>query len=70
MRDEKVILDLDLAKLCNVKTKHFKEAVRRNIDNFPDDFMFVLKSEEFENEFLNFYFADSNYIIISRRLIY
>ncbi len=49
IRGEKVILDFNLAQLYNVETKHFKEAVRRNIVNFPDDFMFVLTVVEFEN---------------------
>ena len=43
------MLDKDLAKLYNVETKVLKQAVRRNIDRFPDDFMFELSNEEFTN---------------------
>jgi len=48
IRGEKVILDRDLAALYDVPTKVLKQAVRRNIDRFPDDFMFVLDETEFE----------------------
>jgi len=47
IRERKVILDHDLAKLYNVETKVLKQAVRRNIERFPDDFMFELSSQEF-----------------------
>jgi hypothetical protein len=49
VRGEKVILDSDLAKLYGVETRRLNEQVRRNIDKFPDDFMFQLTKEEFEN---------------------
>ena len=49
IRGQKVILDRDLAKLYNVDTKHLKEAVKRNIARFPEDFMFEMKKEELEN---------------------
>ena len=49
LRGEKVLLDRDLAELYGVKTKALKQAVRRNIERFPDDFMFELTKEEFEN---------------------
>jgi hypothetical protein len=42
------MLDTDLARLYGVTAKRLNEAVRRNIDRFPDDFMFQLTSEEFE----------------------
>ena len=47
IRDKKVMLDRDLAELYGVETKRLKEAVRRNMDRFPDDFMFVLTVKEF-----------------------
>jgi len=47
IRDKKVMLDRDLAQLYNVETKVLKQAVRRNIDRFPGDFMFELSNEEF-----------------------
>ena len=49
LRSEKVLLDHDLAELYGVETKVLKQAVRRNIKRFPDDFMFELTKEEFEN---------------------
>ena len=49
VRGEKVILDSDLATLYGVETRRLNEQVRRNIDKFPDDFMFQLTKEEFEN---------------------
>ncbi len=42
LRGEKVILDVHLAELYDVETRTLKQAVRRNIERFPDDFMFVL----------------------------
>jgi hypothetical protein len=49
IRKEKVMLDQDLAELYDVETSYLKRQVRRNIDRFPDDFMFELTTEEFEN---------------------
>ena len=49
LRGEKVLLDRDLARLYGVETKVLKQAVRRNIERFPKDFMFELSKEEFEN---------------------
>lgn len=48
-RKQRVILDKDLAELYCVETKQLKRAVRRNINRFPEDFMFELNQEEFEN---------------------
>ncbi|MFZ5953068.1 MAG: ORF6N domain-containing protein [Candidatus Rifleibacteriota bacterium] len=48
VRGQKVMLDSDLAELYQVETKALKRAVRRNIDRFPDDFMFELTKEEAE----------------------
>ncbi|CAL67125.1 conserved hypothetical protein [Christiangramia forsetii KT0803] len=49
IRDQKVMLDRDLAELYQVETKHLKRQVRRNIERFPDDFMFELNEEEINN---------------------
>ena len=49
IRGKKVMLDRDLAVLYDVETKYLKRQVRRNIGRFPDDFMFQLTDEEFEN---------------------
>ena len=43
------MLDRDLAELYGVETKRLKEQVRRNIERFPDDFMFELSKSEFTN---------------------
>jgi hypothetical protein len=49
IRGEKVMLDSDLAALYGVETRVFNQAVNRNIERFPDDFMFQLTKEELEN---------------------
>jgi hypothetical protein len=49
IRGEKVILDSDLAELYGVQTRRLNEQVRRNIEKFPEDFMFQLMKEEFED---------------------
>ena len=48
IRGKRVILDNELAKLYEVETKALKQAVRRNIDRFPEDFMFQLTKEEWK----------------------
>jgi len=48
IREQKVMLDKDLAKLYGVSTKAFNQAVRRNRQRFPEDFMFRLSAEEYE----------------------
>jgi hypothetical protein len=47
IRDKQVILDKDLAILYQVETRVLNQAVKRNIDRFPNDFMFQLSKEEF-----------------------
>ena len=47
IRDRGVILDVDLALLYGVETKVLNQAVKRNADRFPDDFVFQLTAEEF-----------------------
>jgi hypothetical protein len=49
IRGKKVMLDMDLAKLYEVETRVLKQAVRRNIDRFPEDFMFELTEDEIQN---------------------
>lgn len=49
IREKKVMLDRDLAELYGVETKNLKRQVRRNELRFPEDFMFELNEEEFEN---------------------
>lgn len=49
IRNQKVMLDRDLAILYGIETKRLKEQVKRNISRFPEDFMFELTKSEFEN---------------------
>ena len=49
IRDARVMLDRDLAGLYVVETRTLKQAVRRNVKRFPDDFMFELSYQEFRN---------------------
>ena len=49
IRGKKVILDSDLASLYEVTTGNLNKAVRRNLDRFPQDFMFQLTDQEFKN---------------------
>jgi hypothetical protein len=59
IRDVKVMLDRDLAELYDEETKRLKEQVRRNIERFPEDFMFELTKEELQN--LRSQFATSSW---------
>lgn len=58
IRGQQVMLDSDLAFLYGVETRRLNEQVKRNIERFPDDFMFKLTKEEFD--FLKSQFAMSN----------
>jgi hypothetical protein len=49
VRGQKVMLDFDLAELYGVQTRALKQAVRRNLDRFPADFMFELSAAEIQN---------------------
>jgi len=48
IRNQKVMLDFDLAELYGVLTKRLNEQVKRNLDRFPPDFMFIITHEEWE----------------------
>jgi len=48
LRDQKVLVDRDLADLYGVDTRILNQAVKRNLKRFPDDFMFQMSKEEFE----------------------
>ena len=65
IRGLKVMLDKDLAGLYGVETKRLKEQVRRNIQRFPEDFMFELTREELQN--WRSQFATSNSIRMGMR---
>lgn len=58
IRGERVMLDSDLAEIYGVETKMFNRAVKRNINRFPEDFMFQLTAEEYES--LRFQIGTSN----------
>src|SRR6267378_6994247 len=60
IRHEKVILDFDLARLYGIETRALKQAVRRNRERFPADFMFQLSANEIET-------VVSHFVIPSRR---
>ena len=59
IRGHQVMLDEDLAKIYQVETKRLNEAVKRNIDRFPIEFMFQLTKEEYGN--LKSQFATSSW---------
>lgn len=67
IRGERVILDFDLALLYEVETKVLNQAVKRNIQRFPEDFMFQLTIEEWEN--LRFQIETSNEITPSSQIV-
>jgi hypothetical protein len=49
IRGQKVMFDFDLAALYEVETRVFNQAIKRNIDSFPKDFMFRLTAKEWKN---------------------
>ena len=55
IRGQKVIVSRDLAQLYGVTTGNLNKAVKRNIDRFPNDFMFQLTAEEYKS--LRFHFG-------------
>ena len=65
IRDQQVMIDRDLALFYGVETRRLNEQVKRNIARFPDDFMFQLNKEEFED--WKSHFATSNSIIMGAR---
>jgi len=66
IRNQKVMLDRDLATLYGIETKRLKEQVRRNIHRFPKDFMFQLTKSELDN--WRSQFATSNKDIMGLRV--
>ena len=48
LHSQQVMLDRDLAELYQVETRALKQAVKRNLDRFPDDFMFELADDEID----------------------
>lgn len=60
IRGKQVMLDVDLARLYGVETKRLNEQVKRNIERFPEDFMFQLNKEDFENWKSHFAISNSD----------
>lgn len=59
IRGKKVMIDKDLAVLYGVTTFNLNKAMKRNKDRFPEDFMFQLSKDEFQN--LIFHFGTSSF---------
>ena len=49
IRNQKVMIDYDLAAMYEIETRVLNQAVKRNLDRFPDDFMFQLTKDEWES---------------------
>jgi hypothetical protein len=64
IRNQKVILDADLAEVYDVPTKRLNEQVKRNADRFPEDFMFQLTAQEWSN--LKSQFATSSLEVVQK----
>jgi hypothetical protein len=65
IRGQRVMLDVHLAELYEVETKVLKQSVRRNLDRFPEDFMFELTNIEFDelrSQFVTSYWKSVNYM--------
>ena len=59
IRGQKVMLDRDLAEMYGVQTKVLNQAAKRNIERFPEDFMFQLTNEEAQNWWSQFVTSNS-----------
>ena len=62
IRGQQVMLDYDLAELYGYEVKALNQQVKRNIDRFPEDFMFQLKKEEIPEEFSKSQIVTLNHI--------
>ena len=60
IRGQRVMMDQDLARLYGVETRTLNQAVKRNNERFPNDFMFQLSSEELQNWISQFVISNSN----------
>jgi hypothetical protein len=70
VRGPKVMIDADLASLYDVETRTLVQAVKRNLDRFPEDFMFQLTAEELENWRSHFVTSNPNAKMSLRRRPY
>ena len=65
IRGKRVMLDFELSKVFGITTKAFKQAIKRNINRFPDDFMFQLTKPELEvlrSQFVTFNLLNTRYL--------
>jgi len=69
IRGERVMLDQDLAALYEVEVKVLNQAVKRNIQRFPKDFMFQLTKEEWENMRLQFAGESNNMLSLGSQFV-
>jgi signal transduction histidine kinase len=67
IRGKKVILDFDLAETYEVETRALNQSVRRNLDRFPDDFMFQLTDEEWKTLSFTTLKGNSSQFVMSSR---
>ncbi len=67
IRGQKVMFDKDLAELYQVETRVLNQAVRRNLERFPADFMFQLTKKEFENWKSQFVISNSEKMGLRKR---
>ena len=71
IRGQRVMLDFDLAELYQVETRVLNQAVKRNIDRFPEDFMFQVTAEEWvviSSQFVKR--RKINLVFINKRVLY
>ncbi|MBS7321216.1 MAG: ORF6N domain-containing protein [Myroides sp.] len=69
IRDKQVILDSDIAKIYQVETKVFNQAVKRNVERFPENFRFQLTQDEFDTINLRSQFVTSSFNYGGRRYL-
>ena len=69
IRGKQIMLDRDLARLYGVETRALNQAVQRNIERFPEDFMFQLTKEEFDNLKSQIVISSENEILKSQNVI-
>ena len=69
IRGKQVMLDRDLARLYGVEARALNQAVQRNVERFPEDFMFQLTKEEFENLKSQIVISSENEILKSQNVI-
>ena len=69
IRGKQVMLDRDLARLYSVEARALNQAVQRNVERFPEDFMFQLTKEEFENLKSQIVISSENEILKSQNVI-